>query len=108
MTAYLTQKQRLATRSEVKIAGFYILRVFNEPATGAFAYELAHAQDGLRNILIYDFGCGPFDVTILEVQEKALRVKAANGSAYLGSEGIDVAIQDHFLDEIRIKLRSET
>ena len=51
-----------------KIAGLDILRVFNELAAGAFGYELAHGQDGLRNILIYDFGGGMFDVTILEVQ----------------------------------------
>ena len=85
-----------------------ILRVFNEPTAGAFAYEPAHGQDGLRNILIYDFGGDTFDVTVLEVQEKALKVKARNGSASLGGEDIDVAIQNHLLDEIKTKPSSDT
>ena len=61
--AYFTQKPRFAASNAGKIAGLDILRVFNEPTAGAFAYELGHVQDDLRNILIQDFGDGTFDVT---------------------------------------------
>ena len=69
-----------------------VIYVSSERAAGAFTYELEHDQDGPRNILIYEFGGGTFDVSILEVQENALKVKATNGKASLGGEEMDVAI----------------
>ena len=72
-----------------------MLRVVNEPAAGTFAYELRYGYSNVtRNILIYDYGSGTFDGTVLGLSDKVLDVKATSGSSSLGGGHIEVEIQE--------------
>ena len=105
--AYFSQKQRHATRAAGKIAGMNVLRVVNEPTAGAFAYEIAYGDpDKERKILVYDFGGGTFDVTILNITGTILDVQATCGSSSLGGEDVDYAIQEYVIDRIEEELSS--
>lgn len=107
--AYFTDAQRQATKDAGKIAGLNVLRIVNEPTAAALAYGLDKAHD--HTILVFDFGGGTFDVSVLELGEGVFEVKATNGDNHLGGDDIDDAIIDwlsvEFKKERGIDLRSD-
>src|SRR5207249_8457685 len=80
--AYFNDAQRQATKDAGHIAGLEVLRIINEPTAAALAYGLDKKKD--ETIAVYDFGGGTFDISILEVGEGVVEVKATNGDTHLG------------------------
>jgi L1 cell adhesion molecule like protein len=82
--AYFNDAQRQATKDAGMIAGLNVLRIINEPTAAAIAYGLDKIDDKQRNILIYDFGGGTHDVSLLALEDGVFEVKATNGDCHLG------------------------
>lgn len=97
--AYFNDSQRQATKDAGKIAGLNVLRIINEPTAGALAYGLDKKKD--QKIVIYDFGGGTFDVSVLEVGDNVVEVKATNGDTHLGGDDFDNRILDWMVDEFK-------
>jgi len=97
--AYFNERQRQATKDAGKIAGLEVVRILNEPTAAAMAYGL-HEKDSVR-ILVYDFGGGTFDVSILEGGEGVIEVKATSGDTHLGGANIDERIMDWLIEEFK-------
>ena len=97
--AYFNDSQRQATKDAGKIAGLEVLRIINEPTAAALAYGLDKKKN--ETIAVYDFGGGTFDISILEVGEGVVEVKATNGDTHLGGDNIDRAIIEWIIDEFR-------
>ena len=97
--AYFNDAQRQATKDAGRIAGLEVLRIINEPTAAALAYGLDKKKD--ETIAVYDFGGGTFDISILEVGEGVVEVKATNGDTHLGGDNIDQRIIDWIIDEFR-------
>ena len=85
--AYFNDAQRQATKDAGQIAGLEVMRIVNEPTAAALAYGLDKKKD--ETIAVYDFGGGTFDISILEVGEGVVEVKATNGDTHLGGDDID-------------------
>jgi molecular chaperone DnaK len=85
--AYFNDAQRQATKDAGKIADLNVLRIINEPTAAALAYGLDKTKD--ETIAVYDFGGGTFDISVLEVGEGIVEVKATNGDTHLGGDDID-------------------
>jgi molecular chaperone DnaK len=90
--AYFNDSQRQATKDAGKIAGLEVKRIINEPTAAALAYGLDKKKD--EKIVVYDFGGGTFDVSILEVGEDVVQVLATGGDNHLGGDNIDEALID--------------
>ncbi|PJE75991.1 molecular chaperone DnaK [Candidatus Uhrbacteria bacterium CG10_big_fil_rev_8_21_14_0_10_48_11] len=88
--AYFDDAQRQATKDAGEIAGLKVRRIINEPTAAALAYGLDKKKD--EKIVVYDLGGGTFDVSVLEVAEDTVEVKATNGDTYLGGDDFDQAI----------------
>jgi molecular chaperone DnaK len=97
--AYFNDAQRQATKDAGKIAGLNVLRIVNEPTAAALAYGLDKKKD--ETIVVYDFGGGTFDVSILEVGEGVVEVKATNGDTHLGGDDLDQQIIDWMIAEFK-------
>jgi molecular chaperone DnaK len=97
--AYFNDAQRQATKDAGKIAGLDVKRIINEPTAAALAYGLDRGKD--ETIAVYDFGGGTFDISILEVGEGVIEVKATNGDTHLGGDNIDQRIVDWLVDEFK-------
>ncbi len=97
--AYFNDAQRQATKDAGKIAGLEVRRIINEPTAAALAYGLDKKDNEL--IAVYDFGGGTFDISILEVGDGVVEVKATNGDTHLGGDNIDSAIMDWIVGEFR-------
>jgi molecular chaperone DnaK len=97
--AYFNDAQRQATKDAGKIAGLNVLRIVNEPTAAALAYGLDKKKD--ETIAVYDFGGGTFDVSILEVGEGVVEVKATNGDTHLGGDDLDQRVIDWMTAEFR-------
>ena len=97
--AYFNDAQRQATKDAGKIAGLEVERLVNEPTAAALAYGLD--KEGDRTIAVYDFGGGTFDISILEVGEGVVEVKATNGDTQLGGDDIDQRIIKWLLEEFK-------
>ncbi len=97
--AYFNDAQRQATKDAGRIAGLEVKRLVNEPTAAALAYGLDKKGD--RTIAVYDFGGGTFDISILEVGEEVVEVKATNGDTHLGGDNIDQRIIDWLLQEFK-------
>ncbi len=97
--AYFNDAQRQATKDAGKIAGLTVERLVNEPTAAALAYGLDKKKD--QTIAVYDFGGGTFDISILEVGEGVVEVKATNGDTHLGGDNIDQRIIDWLLEEFK-------
>ena len=97
--AYFNDSQRQATKDAGKIAGLQVERLVNEPTAAALAYGLDRAKDEL--IAVFDFGGGTFDISILEVGEGVVEVKATNGDTHLGGDNVDQRIIEWLLDEFK-------
>jgi heat shock 70kDa protein 1/2/6/8 len=102
--AYFNDAQRQATKDAGVIAGLEVLRIINEPTAGAIAYGLDNKNsDKEKNVLIFDFGGGTFDVTILTIDGGIFEVKATAGDCNLGGEDIDNRMVEHFIQEFKRK-----
>ncbi len=97
--AYFNDAQRQATKDAGRIAGLDVKRIINEPTAAALAYGLDKKKDEI--IAVYDFGGGTFDISILEVGEGVIEVKATNGDTHLGGDNIDQRIVDWLIDEFK-------
>jgi len=97
--AYFNDSQRQATKDAGKIAGLEVMRIVNEPTAAALAYGLDKKKD--ETIAVFDFGGGTFDISILEVGEGVVEVKATNGDTHLGGDNIDQRLIDWIIDEFK-------
>jgi len=97
--AYFNDAQRQATKDAGKIAGLDVKRIINEPTAAALAYGLDKKGD--EKIAVYDFGGGTFDISILEVGENVVEVKATNGDTHLGGDNLDHRVIDYLVAEFK-------
>jgi len=97
--AYFNDAQRQATKDAGKIAGLDVKRIINEPTASALAYGLDKNKDHM--IAVYDFGGGTFDVSILEVGDNVVEVKATHGDTHLGGDNLDQRIIDWLVTEFK-------
>lgn len=97
--AYFNDAQRKATKDAGRIAGLDVVRIINEPTAAALAYGMDKKKNEI--IAVYDFGGGTFDISILEVGDGVVEVKATNGDTHLGGDDIDQRILDWIISEFR-------
>lgn len=97
--AYFNDSQRQATKDAGKIAGLDVKRIINEPTAAALAYGLDKKKD--ETIAVYDFGGGTFDISILEVGDNVVEVKATNGDTHLGGDNFDQRIIEWLSNEFK-------
>ena len=97
--AYFNDAQRQATKDAGKIAGLNVLRIINEPTAAALAYGLDKSSD--HTILVFDFGGGTFDVSILELGDGVFEVKATSGDNFLGGDDVDQKIMDWMANDFK-------
>lgn len=97
--AYFNESQRQATKDAGQIAGLEVLRIINEPTAAALAYGLDKKED--QTILVFDLGGGTFDVSVLEVGDGLIEVKATNGDTHLGGDDWDERIVQWMVEEFR-------
>ena len=97
--AYFNDAQRQATKDAGQIAGLEVMRIVNEPTAAALAYGLDKKAD--ETIAVFDFGGGTFDISILEVGEGVVEVKATNGDTHLGGDNLDQRVIDWIVSEFR-------
>ncbi len=95
--AYFDDSQRKATKLAGEIAGFEVKRIINEPTAAALAYGLTKKKN--EQVLVYDFGGGTFDVSILDISEDTVEVKATGGDNHLGGDDVDQRIMDWLVAE---------
>src|SRR6195952_689405 len=98
--AYFNDAQRQATKEAGTIAGLNVLRIVNEPTAAALAYGLDKG-DKEQTILVFDLGGGTFDVSLLEIGDGVIEVKATNGDNKLGGDDWDQKIQDHLVQTFK-------
>ncbi len=101
--AYFNDAQRQATKDAGKIAGLEVLRLVNEPTAAALAYGLGEDIKGHKTVAVYDLGGGTFDVSILEIGDGVVEVKATNGDTFLGGEDFDGRVISWLVDEFKKK-----
>src|SRR5438874_3100071 len=97
--AYFNDSQRQATKDAGMIAGLDVQRIINEPTAAALAYGLDKKKD--ETIAVYDFGGGTFDISVLEVGEGIVEVKATNGDTHLGGDDLDDRVIDWLVAEFK-------
>jgi molecular chaperone DnaK len=98
--AYFNDSQRTATKEAGEIAGFNVLRIINEPTAAALAYGLDKGSKE-QTVLVFDLGGGTFDVSLLELAEGVIEVKATSGDNHLGGDDWDERIIDHLVKTFR-------
>jgi molecular chaperone DnaK len=97
--AYFDDAQRKATKDAGKIAGLDVKRIINEPTAAALAYGFDKKKD--QQIVVYDFGGGTFDVSVLEVSSDTIEVRSTNGDTHLGGDDLDQRVMDYLLTEFK-------
>ncbi len=97
--AYFSDHQRQATKEAGQIAGLNVLRIINEPTSAALAYHLD--KEGEATILVFDLGGGTFDVSLLEVGEGVVEVKATSGDNHLGGDDWDMKVVDWLVTKFK-------
>jgi molecular chaperone DnaK len=97
--AYFNDAQRQATKDAGKIAGLNVLRIINEPTAAALAYGLDKKKN--ETIAVYDFGGGTFDISVLEVGEGVVEVKATNGDTHLGGDDLDDRVIEWLVSDFK-------
>ncbi len=97
--AYFDDSQRQATKNAGEIAGLKVRRIINEPTAAALAYGLNKQKN--EQIVVYDFGGGTFDISVLEVAEDTVEVKATGGDTHLGGDDFDRKIIEHLVEEYK-------
>lgn len=100
--AYFNDSQRQATKDAGTIAGLEVLRIINEPTAAAIAYGLDKKGEE-QNIVIFDYGGGTLDVSLLSIEDGVFEVKATAGNTHLGGEDLDNRLVDHFCAEFKRK-----
>jgi molecular chaperone DnaK len=97
--AYFNDAQRQATKDAGKIAGLEVLRIINEPTAAALAYGADKKKNG--KVIVFDFGGGTFDVSVLEISDGVIEVRATNGDTHLGGDDVDNVIISYLLQEFQ-------
>lgn len=97
--AYFNDAQRQATKDAGKIAGLDVKRIINEPTAAALAYGVEKKKNG--TVAVFDFGGGTFDVSILDINDGVIEVKATNGDTHLGGDDVDRVIIDFLIDTFK-------
>ncbi|MGW2634287.1 molecular chaperone DnaK [Streptomyces chattanoogensis] len=97
--AYFNDSQRTATKEAGEIAGLKVSRIINEPTSAALAYGLDKEND--QTVLVFDLGGGTFDVSLLEIGEGVVEVKATHGDTHLGGDDWDQRIVDHLVKQFK-------
>ncbi|MDD3735067.1 MAG: molecular chaperone DnaK [Candidatus Pacebacteria bacterium] len=97
--AYFDDAQRKATKDAGEIAGFKVRRIINEPTAAALAYGFQKKKN--QQIVVYDFGGGTFDVSVLEVSEDTIEVKSTGGDTHLGGDDFDQKIMDFIVQNFK-------
>ena len=97
--AYFSDAQRQATKDAGKIAGLDVKRIINEPTAAALAYGLDKESE--QKIMVYDLGGGTFDVSILDIGDGIVEVKATNGDTHLGGDDFDQCVMDYLVSEFK-------
>ena len=97
--AYFDDSQRKATKVAGEIAGFTVKRVINEPTAAALAYGLTKKKD--QKIVVYDFGGGTFDISVLDISHDTVEVKATGGDTHLGGDDFDQRVMDWLVSEFK-------
>ncbi len=97
--AYFNDTQRKATQDAGKIAGLEVRRIINEPTAAALAYGFNKTKD--EKIVVYDFGGGTFDISVLEVSDDVIEVQSTDGDAHMGGRDIDQEIVRYFIEEFK-------
>jgi len=97
--AYFDDSQRQATKNAGEIAGLKVRRIINEPTAAALAYGIDKQKD--EKVVVYDFGGGTFDISVLEVGDNTVEVKATGGDTHLGGDDFDQLIMEHLIAEYR-------
>ena len=106
--AYFNDSQRQATRDAGKLAGLEVLRIINEPTAASLAYGLGENFKELKTVLVYDFGGGTFDVSVLSIEGGVFEVLSTHGDTFLGGDDISFAIQDYWKENYSLTLSKET
>ena len=101
--AYFNDAQRQATKDAGSICGLNVLRIINEPTAGAIAYGLDKNSSTEKHIIVYDFGGGTHDVSLLNLSDGVFEVLATNGDTSLGGEDIDNRLVNHVIEEFKKK-----
>lgn len=97
--AYFDDSQRQATKNAGEIAGFNVKRIINEPTAAALAYGLNKKKN--EQIVVYDFGGGTFDISVLEVGDDTVEVKGTGGDTHLGGDDFDKIVMDYLVSEYK-------
>jgi len=97
--AYFNDSQRQATKDAGKIAGLDVKRIINEPTAAALAYGFNKNKD--EKIVVFDFGGGTFDISVLEVADNVIEVKSTDGDSHMGGRDIDQKIMRFIIDEFK-------
>jgi len=98
--AYFTDEQRRATVEAGKLAGFKVERIINEPTAAALTYGIDHMEEN-EHVLVYDLGGGTLDVTLLEMFDGVLEVKASSGNNHLGGKDFDDKLINYLIDKFK-------
>jgi len=98
--AYFNDSQKQATIDAGRIAGMKVRRIIAEPTAAALAYGFKESDSG-KTLAVYDLGGGTFDVSILDIADGVVEVRATNGDTFLGGEDFDVKLQEHLVDEFK-------
>lgn len=98
--AYFTDAQRQATKDAGKIAGLNILRIINEPTSAALAYGLDNGM--AQKVLVYDFGGGTFDVSVIDIGDNVIEVLATSGDNHLGGDDFDERIVNYLVEQFKL------
>ncbi|SEG81182.1 molecular chaperone DnaK [Actinacidiphila yanglinensis] len=99
--AYFNDSQRTATKEAGEIAGLNVLRIINEPTAAALAYGLDKEKESEQTVLVFDLGGGTFDVSLLDIGDGVVEVKATNGDTHLGGDDWDQRVVDHLVQQFR-------
>ncbi|KAF4525754.1 hypothetical protein B566_EDAN002015 [Ephemera danica] len=104
--AYFTEPQRSATLEACRLADINVLRLLNEPTAAALAFGTEHKDEKLRRVLVFDFGGGTCDVSVLEIRGDDFVVKASRGDNDLGGQDIDQRLLEHILKSQQLSGRT--
>jgi heat shock protein 1/8 len=96
--AYFNQSQRTSTQDAGKIAGLNVRRIINEPTAASLAFDLEYRTAEKRNVLVFDFGGGTFDVSVLCIGKGINEVRATSGDTHLGGQDLDNLFVDYCND----------
>lgn len=103
--AYFNDAQRQATKDAGKIAGLNVKRIINEPTAAALAYKINKNEN--KKIVVFDFGGGTFDVSVLEVADEIVEVKSTKGDTQLGGDDVDTAILNWIIEEYKKEIGAD-